>query len=79
MKKTLLNPVVIGTAIGVVAPLATQAIGFDVTTGVNLVKDVVNGVHNHYTFIQWLQLAGQAIGYVLMAAGTLNKKTNSSN
>ena len=62
-----------GLMMGVIAPLATQAIGVDVTTGVQIVHDAVNGTQTHYTTVQWLQLAGQAIGYYLTIHGTLSK------
>jgi len=73
IKPILQSKTVWGVGMSVIAPLATQAAGIDVTTGFNLLHNIQSGFHEHYSVMQWLQIAAQVIGYALTVAGTVSK------
>ena len=61
-----------GIMMSIVAPTLTQIAGFDVTSGIDFLKQLSDASGNHYTFIQWLEIAGQGIGAALTIYGTIS-------
>jgi hypothetical protein len=62
---------VYGLLIGVLAPVASQIVGIDVTTLVDLIKQIQTVSTTNYNFWEIMQLVGQISGIALIIRGTL--------
>lgn len=61
-----------GLMMSIIAPSITQLSGIDVTSGIEFLKQLSDASANHYTLIQWLEIAGQGIGALLTIYGTIS-------
>ena len=61
-----------GALMSIIAPILTQVLGIDVLTVNEMIQNFNVGDAKH-TFLEWLQIAGQLVGYLFITIGTFNK------
>jgi hypothetical protein len=59
--------------IGIIAPVASQIVGIQVTTLVDLIKQIQTVSSTQYNFWEVMQLVGQLSGIALIIRGTLDR------
>jgi len=64
---------VYGLLIGIIAPVASQIVGIQVTTLVDLIKQIQTVSSTQYNFWEVMQLVGQLSGIALIIRGTLDR------
>jgi hypothetical protein len=64
---------VYGLLIGIIAPVASQIVGIQVTTLVDLIKQIQTVSSTQYNFWEVMQLIGQLSGIALIIRGTLDR------
>jgi len=62
-----------GLTLAGIIPAVSTLSGIDITTGLDILREIYSGTNTHYTFVQWLEIVSQSIGYFLTIYGTLNK------
>ena len=63
-----------GIMISVIAPILSQAVGIDVVTIVDIIKNIQNVAVGHtYNFWQIAEVLSQILGAALLIKGTLSK------
>ena len=73
MKPFYKSKTIWGLTLSGILPAVSTLMGIDVITGIDIVKNIHSGFNDHYNFIQWLEVSGQLIGYVLTIYGTIDK------